>query len=155
MLKKVQKYSALKKSKNQPKAIVRSELYKAFQVVMEDYELDITEVMKNRIKLGWNKNDRTSCMLLQYIAFMENIDLSFTTVKREEALEDLPQILTTLERISEKERELIMRHKELSSQIDTYTDKVENEKDDLAKIMKKNAKLFEKSSLLATKYKVN
>ena len=155
LLKKVQKYSALKKSKNQPKTIVKSDLYKAFQVVMEDYELDITEVMKNRIKLKWNKNDKVTHMLLQYIAFMENIDLSFTTVKRREALEDLPQILTTLERISEKERELIMNHKELSSQIDTYTDRVENEKNSLALTMKRNAKLLERSKLLTTRLKVN
>merc|ERR1711974_540145 len=52
-------------------------------------------------------------------------------------------------------RELIMKHKELSSQIDTYTDKVENEKYSLALTMKRNSKLLERSKLLTTRMKVD
>jgi len=37
---------------------------------MEDFEMDIAEVMRNRIKLRIGKNERVSQMLLTYISFL-------------------------------------------------------------------------------------
>jgi len=86
-------------------------------------------------------------MLIRYIKTLEGIDISFTTIKVYDSMENLDELVDTIIRWNRKENELIIKQKEINSRLSIQRDKISKTNSKIINTIKKSSEMREKDSV--------
>lgn len=93
-------------------------LHISLSKVMHDWQLSARKLTKELIAKLIKMNKAKARMTQGYVAQMQKLDGVFTRIKKEEASDQVEEIIQTIDRIEEKTKELTIKKNELEDQVE-------------------------------------
>ncbi len=93
-------------------------LHISLSKVMHDWQLSSRKLTKELIAKLVKMNKAKASMTQGYVSQMQKLDAVFTKIKKEEASDQVEEIIQTIDRVEEKTKELTIKKNELQDQVE-------------------------------------